>query len=1099
MPRIPSIQTATGFYDVARFIPHAVTIPTTIPNTHPLRHQDLRMVSINVTSINSRKAMAKLDLQIHSGDYDILCIQETSFDPKLPKTRWGINGYTLMAFQDKTSAEGENTGKNGGTAIYVRNELVRFCSVFPIACNFSMAQICAIRFDKLHIVNVYRSPNQDPDEAIKFAEFLQENLPKHALFLCGDYNLSEVNYVDKQAKKRDQRAFIKMFDNLELIQHITDATNPASGNVLDLFLTYDNSKLKSVYVDYEWTEVVNNELKSVYDHFPIVVEFSSRPDYNAYELKKDFFNVDVNKFRRLFASRKVGLNRKHYIAHYKIVENGLLRKCVCGVENCDLDMKCNCGEAHDVTEEIEDRHNEIAKAVRECYDEACNVKKHFYYTESKNRFTKKTLRQKKHIQNIKRNGNIENLMQEQLLLEEMINDDLEQETRNMIQFWNKDRNNVYKTIKRMKKMKSKSDGLYKDFDGGDFTVVYEDEEKVAVLIEHSKKVLKDTDAFEFDWNTECEMRDDDLAPFPGRFWQPAIDEAIIEYYIKHKIKDKHSIGSCGTSSHMIKLLGDLISRPLTPLYQLMYVSCYSPVDHRTSKIVFIPKKSDNLSNPHNLRGLNVVSPLYLPFEYTLCANQYRQLEAHQLFSPCQWGMRLTLNTELNLIHFNDFLTKTEVNCSGQVIIYTDYKKAFDVINHKVLMQELNNHRFHPQIGKFFQHWFGNSFQYVQVNDAKSQTIPVKSSVKQGSIIAGMFSFNLIINDLFAYMKEKAKELGLADQFFIASYCDDTKFVITLKKNKSFQGQLDLIQMLIDHFYAWTLKKDLELNKKKCVCLIRHMKKKDREKVHFMLDDEPLNVVNSEIDLGVVTTTIANGLSHIKKQTSAATRVINSIKHIIPRLTFATQTMLWNALVRSVCVYGSHSQFPFTKAERACLRKVFRKFWRMCGKPPVNAKKPISILQFMVLKDLKWMKKSIHLEFPHAFVFEPEEIKMQHYRRHSVRNFGKNFPENGLESYSFSIRRLKIRRRQSLRYRHIELFQSLPVNIIQTDDIEEFEKYCIEHVIQEFDKDDKLLVEHLMSGKLRINYLKQLKIQYELRKTKETELAETDSECDDNEL
>ena len=241
-------------------------------------------------------------------------------------------------------------------------------------------------------------------------------------------------------------------------------------------------------------------------------------------------------------------------------------------------------------------------------------------------------------------------------------------------------------------MSTKNEGIYKDVDNNDKALVYDDKEKVSILVEHSRKVLKNTNAYELDWDKV--MHKEDSAPFPSRHWQPSIDQDLIEYYIEHRIKDKHSIGSCGTSSHMIKILFDLISKPLTRLYWLMYITKYSPLDHRTSKIVFIPKKADNQADPNNKRGLNVVSPLYLPFEYLMCANQYQQMEKAGLFHDMQFGMRQTRNTEQNLMFFHDFLTKTEVNCDGQVLIFTDYSKAFDVVDHGVLMMEMNKNRFH---------------------------------------------------------------------------------------------------------------------------------------------------------------------------------------------------------------------------------------------------------------------------------------------------------------------------------------------------------------------------------------------------------------------
>ena len=118
------LSTASGFFDTPRIIPNVPDPNNGLQPVHPLRHQDLRLVSINVTSINTRQGLAKLDIQLHSGDFDIACIQETSFDPNLPKDRWTINGYTRLTSDDKKCSNDVNVDKNGGTAIYVKNELL---------------------------------------------------------------------------------------------------------------------------------------------------------------------------------------------------------------------------------------------------------------------------------------------------------------------------------------------------------------------------------------------------------------------------------------------------------------------------------------------------------------------------------------------------------------------------------------------------------------------------------------------------------------------------------------------------------------------------------------------------------------------------------------------------------------------------------------------------------------------------------------------------------------------------------------------------------------------------------------------------------------
>ena len=56
----------------------------------------------------------------------------------------------------------------------------------------------------------------------------------------------------------------------------------------------------------------------------------------------------------------------------------------------------------------------------------------------------------------------------------------------------------------------------------------------------------------------------------------------------------------------------------------------------------------------------------------------------------------------------------------------------------------------------------------------------------------------------------------------------------------------------------------------------------------------------------------------------------------------------------------------------------------------------------------------------------------------------------------------------------------------------------ENVIDKYDDDDNKMVNDLMSGTLRVNYLKKLKIQFELRKLKELEDNESESDSSDTE-
>ena len=66
-------------------------------------------------------------------------------------------------------------------------------------------------------------------------------------------------------------------------------------------------------------------------------------------------------------------------------------------------------------------------------------------------------------------------------------------------------------------------------------------------------------------------------------------------------------------------------------------------------------------------------------------------------------------------------------------VFFDYSKAFDMVPHSILLQKLRSYNVHPQILRWLAHYISKRSQYVCVNGASSDTLPVSSGVPQGSI------------------------------------------------------------------------------------------------------------------------------------------------------------------------------------------------------------------------------------------------------------------------------------------------------------------------------------------------------------------------------
>ena len=225
------------------------------------------------------------------------------------------------------------------------------------------------------------------------------------------------------------------------------------------------------------------------------------------------------------------------------------------------------------------------------------------------------------------------------------------------------------------------------------------------------------------------------------FITPADSEEVIT--IISSLSDKKSSGPNSIPTRILKLLKKDTSTQLVDIFNHSFSLGIYPTPLKTAKVISLHKKVSKLACS-NYSPIGLLSSFDKVLEKIMHKTLLNFLDKKKLIYLLQFGFRQNYSTSYALIHFTETIKQSLDQGLFSCGIFVDLQKAFDTVDHDILLGKLEHYGIRGITNKWFETYLKDRQQFVSNNGYNSRCASMSIGVPQGSVL-GLLLFFLYIN------------------------------------------------------------------------------------------------------------------------------------------------------------------------------------------------------------------------------------------------------------------------------------------------------------------------------------------------------------------